>query len=112
MTTRDHYLIRHAYDGTNGDRPTPAEVTFTCGCGVELWEHIEGSAGTAGTPDDALQEHIEAVAVDDLARTLNAEGWTCLLGVHEPGEYDSCDDCADTCQELAQFLTRAELIPA
>ena len=36
------------------------------------------------TDTDALQERI--------ARILNDEGWT-FEGIHEPGDYDECEDC-------------------
>lgn len=58
MTT-DHYLERDAYPGSGGDRPTPWEVTYTCGgCGAELWTAEEGRGTTVGTPDEALEEHL------------------------------------------------------
>lgn len=112
MTTTDHYLIRHSYPGSYGDRPTPAELTFTCGCGVELWEQFEGSSSPALTPDEALQEHVLDVEIDAIARQLNTDGWTCQNGAHEPGEFDRCDDCREACTELAHFLHEHEYVTA
>ena len=106
----DHYLERHPYPGSGGDRPTPWEVTYTCGCGEELWTAEEGRSTTPGTPDEALQEHIEDLQLDALARRLNDEGWTCGHGSHEPGRYDGCDDCEAAARDLARFLTEAELV--
>lgn len=48
------------------------------------------------TPDDT--------ALAELARKINTEGWTCLMGVHEPGYYDTCDDCRDACEEVAETV--------
>ena len=110
MTT-DHYLARHPYAGTGGDRPTPWEVTYTCGgCGEELWTAEEGRGSTPGTPDDALQDHVDALAREAEARYLNHEGWTCNSGGHEPGEFDRCPDCRAACIELADFLAAAGVV--
>ena len=35
-----------------------------------------------------------------IARVLNAEGWT-FEGVHEPGEYDECDECRSAVAPVA-----------
>ena len=44
------------------------------------------------------------MTTDDLtkriARILNAEGWT-FEGVHEPGEYDECEDCRRVVDPIA-----------
>ncbi|MDN5687029.1 MAG: hypothetical protein L0G94_10220 [Brachybacterium sp.] len=105
--TEQHYLIRHAHPGAYGDRPTPWEVTFTCGCGEELWEETEGYGSTPGSPGDALETHLDALATETAARHLNAEGWTCGEGGHEPGQYDTCPDCQTACDDLAGFLAHA-----
>ena len=44
------------------------------------------------TDSTALQERI--------ARILNDEGWT-FEGVHEPGEYDECEDCRRVVDPIA-----------
>lgn len=110
MTT-DHYLERHPYPGTGGDRPTPWEVTYYCGgCGEELWTAEEGSGSTVGTPEEALQHHLEDLARTALAQRLNTDGWTCGQGGHEPGEYARCDGCTAVCDELAEFLRANEYV--
>lgn len=43
---------------------------------------------------------------EDMARTLNNAGWTCS-GAHEPGNYDLCDDCRETCLDVANVVIRA-----
>lgn len=43
---------------------------------------------------------------EDMARILNNAGWTCS-GAHEPGNYDLCDDCRETCLEVAGVVIRA-----
>lgn len=110
MTT-DHYLERHPYPGSGGDRPTPWEVTYYCGgCGEELWTAEEGRGSTVGTPDEALQHHLRAEARTALAERLNGDGWTCHDGTHEPGEYARCSDCTAVCDELADFLLTNEYV--
>lgn len=107
MTTTDHFLIRHSHPGSYGDRPTPAELTFICGCGEELWTAEEGHGSSIGTPDEALQDHLDDLTREAEARHLNREGWTCHGGGHEPGEFDRCADCREACIELADFLASA-----
>lgn len=110
MTT-DHYLVRHPYAGTGGDRPTPWEVEYTCGgCGEPLWSAEEGRGTTVGTPDEALQHHLRAEARTALAERLNGDGWTCHDGTHDPGEYARCNDCTAVCDELADFLLTHEYV--
>lgn len=77
MTT-DHYLERHPYPGTGGDRPTPWEVTYYCGgCGEELWTAEEGRGSSYGTPDEALQDHVRDVApeCDECGSTDTVTVW-------------------------------------
>lgn len=81
--TEQHYLIRHAFPGTYGDRPTPWEVTYTCGCGAELWEETEGYGSTPGTPGDALDDHLTALC--DCGADLTEEAC--------PNTPDACLDC-------------------
>lgn len=107
----DHYLERHSYSGSGGDRPTPWEVTYTCGgCGDELWTAEEGHGTTVGTPEEALQAHLDELAVQALAAQLNRDGWSCGQGGHEPGEYPRCSECATVCDELADFLLTHEYV--
>ncbi len=40
--------------------------------------------------------------LDRAARELNRYGWTCHGGGHEPGNYDSCEDCQGVCMEVAR----------
>ena len=49
------------------------------------------------TDTDALQERI--------ARILNDEGWT-FEGVHEPGEYDECEDCRRVVAPIAARIAQ------
>lgn len=51
---------------------------------------------------------------ESVARILNNAGWTCSGGAHEPGNYDMCDDCRESCLEVADVVIRArpELIDA
>lgn len=109
MATANHYLNRHDHPGTGGDRPSPAETTFTCACGELLWEAI-GLSASVGTPEEALQDHLRAEARIDLAERLNRDGWTCGQGSHEPGEYGRCDECTAVCDELAGFLLTNEYV--
>lgn len=44
---------------------------------------------------------------EDMARILNNAGWTCGGGTHEPGNYDICDDCRETCLDVADVVIRA-----
>ncbi|MDU5961546.1 MAG: hypothetical protein E6Z13_00120 [Dermabacter sp.] len=44
------------------------------------------------TTTDTLAERI--------GRILNEEGWT-FEGVHEPGEYDECEDCRLAVEPMA-----------
>lgn len=44
---------------------------------------------------------------EDMARILNNAGWTCSGGAHEPGNYDICDDCQETCLDVADVVIRA-----
>ena len=39
-----------------------------------------------------------------IARALNDEGWT-FEGVHEPGDYDECEDCRRTVAPIAARIT-------
>ena len=49
------------------------------------------------TDTDALTERI--------GRILNDEGWT-FEGVHEPGEYDECEDCRLAVDPIAVRVAR------
>lgn len=33
---------------------------------------------------------------------VNLAGWTCN-GIHEPGDYSTCEECRDACNDLARF---------
>lgn len=44
---------------------------------------------------------------EDMARILNNAGWTCSGGVHEPGNYNICDECRETCLDVADVVIRA-----
>lgn len=48
------------------------------------------------------------MTTDDLtkriARILNDEGWT-FEGVHEPGDYDGCEDCRRVVDPIAARIT-------
>ena len=33
---------------------------------------------------------------------VNLAGWTCN-GIHEPGDYSTCEECRDACDDLARF---------
>lgn len=46
---------------------------------------------------DTLKERI--------ARILNDEGWT-FEGIHEPGEYDECEECQLTVDPIAIRIAR------
>lgn len=60
MAETSHHLVRTYYPPVYGDRPEPWELTFTCGlCGEELWNEQEGYGSTVGTPEEALERHIE-----------------------------------------------------
>ena len=39
-----------------------------------------------------------------IARILNGEGWT-FEGVHEPGDYDECEDCRRVVDPIAARIT-------
>lgn len=111
MSTTDHYLDRHPYRGSYGDRPSPWQVEYTCGgCGEELWSAEEGRGTTVGTPEEALQDHPRAEARIVLAERLNRYGWTCGRGGQEPGEYARCDERTTVCDELAGFLLTNEYV--
>lgn len=59
--TSDHWIQREAYPRTGGDRPTPAEVSFTCGgCGEVLVTAIEPHMLTV-SPIELLDEHLAEV---------------------------------------------------
>lgn len=34
---------------------------------------------------------------------VNLAGWTCN-GIHEPGDYSTCEECRDACDDLARFF--------
>lgn len=109
MPTTDHYPIRYDHPGTGGDRPSPRETAFTCACGAELWEQI-GQSATVGTPEEAMEQHQQDLALEAVGRRLNTEGWTCSDGFHEPGQYDTCGECAAAADDLARFLVKSELL--
>ena len=47
--------------------------------------------------------------VERAARALNAAGWTCTDGAHEPGDYDDCPYCRGTCTALARAALTAAI---
>lgn len=47
-------------------------------------------------------QHLTDETVDRAARALNKDGWTCMGGWHEPGEYDECDYCREICRSMAR----------
>lgn len=57
----DHYLIRHPYPGSYGDRPEPGQTVFTCSCGEELLFFEEGLSDPIMTPEEALEEHLDGI---------------------------------------------------
>lgn len=48
-------------------------------------------------------------AIERAARELNAAGWACLAGAHEPGEYDDCPYCRVTCLNMARVALTAAI---
>ena len=52
-----------------------------------------------------MSEPLSAALAEELAKALNAEGWTCFEGSHEPGNYNSCADCRHVCNEHVAALT-------
>lgn len=108
----EHFLHRHYDPPVYGDRPEPWQLYYTCGgCGEELWTDEEGHGSTVGTPDDALQQHLDELELQAVARHMNLQGCTC--GHHQPGEYDRCSTCQSICDDLAQRLidAGAETLP-
>lgn len=47
--------------------------------------------------------------VERAARALNAAGWTCVDGAHEPGDYDDCPYCRRTCAAMARAALTAAI---
>ena len=47
--------------------------------------------------------------VERAARALNAAGWTCGDGAHEPGEYDDCPYCRVACLGIARTALTAAI---
>lgn len=50
---------------------------------------------------------IPEAAVQAGARALNDDGWTCFGGVHEPGQYDDCDQCKRVCDRQSRAALTA-----
>lgn len=48
-------------------------------------------------------------SVERAARALNAAGWTCVDGAHEPGDYDDCPYCRGTCADMARAALTAAI---
>jgi hypothetical protein len=48
-------------------------------------------------------------SVERAERALNEAGWTCGGGLHEPGEYDHCEDCREVAWELARVALTAAI---
>ena len=71
-------------------------------------------------PDGIQEEHrrgarwqrealLTPEGVERAARALNAAGWTCTDGAHEPGDYDDCPYCRGTCAALARAALTAAI---
>lgn len=58
---------------------------------------------------DAMEALLSDEAVERAARALNAAGWTCVDGAHEPGDYDECPYCRGTCTTLARAALTAAI---
>ena len=41
---------------------------------------------------------------------VNRAGWTCY-GIHEPGNYATCEECRDACDDLANFYNNMHRNP-
>lgn len=76
---------------------------------MPLLSHIRESGRVAYRAGAARQRILLRTdeAVERVGRALNREGWTCYEGSHEPGQYDTCDDCKRVCDDHARAAITA-----
>lgn len=76
---------------------------FPAGCDYcERLTPCSTRAALDGAPEPGRELQLERAA-----RELNSFGWTCHGGTHEPGDYDSCEDCQTVCIEVARAAFHA-----
>ena len=50
----------------------------------------------------AVSAYLAVAQPEVTGEQVNLAGWTCS-GVHEPGDYSTCEECRDACDDLARF---------
>lgn len=48
-------------------------------------------------------QNLEFAQPEVTGEQVNLAGWTCN-GIHEPGDYSTCEECRDACDDLARFF--------
>lgn len=76
----------------------------------EAGDHVTLMEAPVGEVERIAREALLSdEAVERVARALNAAGWTCVDGAHEPGDYDDCPYCRGTCTALARAALTAAI---
>ena len=74
----------------------------------ELWGRLNGGYISDEEVERAATAAVSAyLAALPATRTITGEqvnraGWTCY-GIHEPGNYATCEECREACDDLANF---------
>lgn len=82
---RDSYGLRKGYEILNNAL-------------VEQGERLEKAEAALPAPRAITGEQV------------NLAGWTCY-GIHEPGNYATCEECRDACNDLANFYNNMHRNP-
>ena len=86
-----------------------AEALYPDGSERQRQRRVGAVAGFLYGSGAALTWASNAEAVERAARALNADGWTCTDGAHEPGEYDDCHYCRVVCLGIARTALTAAI---
>ena len=70
----------------------------------EAVQAIDGPAsiGSMEIVDAAVSAYLAVAKPVVTGEQVNLAGWTCN-GIHEPGDYSTCEECRGACDDLANF---------
>lgn len=61
-----------------------------------------GSTAARSIAKAAVSAYLAVAQPEVTGEQVNLAGWTCN-GIHEPGDYSTCEECRDACDDLARF---------
>ena len=73
-------------------------------CGISASYALSGPSVLYDVAGILLREYPTLAVAQPVVtgEQINLAGWTCD-GIHEPGDYSTCEECRDACDDLARF---------